>query len=314
MINRFPLPYPDFRKELDIRCSDDPARLLRLHPLAQYASGEAVKPMFVSRMPNHKVKGAAHMETIRGHFKEDGREFTVTKTALASLKLKNGEIEGYFNPDSDVLLYNALKARLAQFGGDGKKAFAEPFYKPKADGSQGPLVKKVKIINKSTLSVPVHGGTAVADNGSMVRVDVFYVKNEGYYLVPVYVSDTVKRELPDRAIVAHKAYENWKRMDENDFVFSLYPNDLIKLTFEKEKIFSLTNKNSTLPSKFKCKEIFAYYKGTDISSGAIGVINHDNTYGIGGLGVKRLPLIEKYQIDVLGNITKVGKEKRMRFR
>ena len=314
VINRFPLPYPDFRKELDIRCSDDPARLLRLHPLAQYASGEAVKPMFVSRMPNHKVKGAAHMETIRGHFKEDGREFTVTKTALASLKLKNGEIEGYFNPDSDVLLYNALKARLAQFGGDGKKAFAEPFYKPKADGSQGPLVKKVKIINKSTLSVPVHGGTAVADNGSMVRVDVFYVKNEGYYLVPVYVSDTVKRELPDRAIVAHKAYENWKKMDENDFVFSLYPNDLIKLTFEKEKIFSLTNKNSTLPSNFKCKEIFAYYKGTDISSGAIGVINHDNTYGIGGLGVKRLPLIEKYQIDVLGNITKVGKEKRMRFR
>ena len=114
-----------------------------------------------------------------------------------------------------MLLYNALKARLAQFGGDGKKAFTEPFYKPKADGSQGPLVKKVKIVNKSTLSVPVHGGTAVADNGSMVRVDVFYVENEGYYLVPVYVSDTVKRELPNRAIVAHKAYEDWKEMDEN---------------------------------------------------------------------------------------------------
>lgn len=314
VINRFPLPYPDFRKELDIRCSDDPARLLRLHPLVYYSAEEDVKPMFVSRMPNHKVKGAAHMETIRGHFTEDGRDYSVAKTALTSLKLKNGEIEGYFNPDSDVLLYNALKARLAQFGGDGKKAFAEPFYKPKADGSQGPLVKKVKIVNKSTLSVPVHGGTAVADNGSMVRVDVFYVENEGYYLVPVYVSDTVKHELPGKAIVAHKGYKEWKEMDDNNFVFSLYPNDLIKLTFEKEKTFSLTNKNSTLPSKFVCKEIFAYYKETNISSGAITVINHDNTYGIESLGVKRLPRIEKYQIDVLGNITKVGKEKRMRFR
>lgn len=314
VINRFPLPYPDFRKELDIRCSDDPARLLRLHPLVQYAPGEDVKPMFVSRMPNHKVKGAAHMETIRGHFKEDGRDYSVAKTALSSLKLKNGEIEGYFNPDSDVLLYNALKARLAQFGGDGKKAFAEPFYKPKADGSQGSPVKKVKIVSKSTLSVPVHDGTAVADNGSMVRVDVFYVKNEGYYLVPVYVSDTVKHELPHKAVVAHKAYEDWKEMDENNFVFSLYPNDLIKLSFAKEMSFSLTNKGSSLPPEMKCKEILAYYKGTNISSGAIGIINHDNTYGIGSLGIKRLPLIEKYQIDVLGNITKVGREKRMRFR
>ena len=314
VINRFPLPYPDFRKELDIRCSDDPIRLLRLHPLVQYSSGEEVKPMFVSRMPNHKVKGAAHMETIRGHFKEDGKDYSVAKVPLTSLKLKNGEIEGYFNPGSDMLLYNALKARLAQFGGDGKKAFSEPFYKPKADGSQGPLVKKVKIVNKSTLSVPVHGGTAVADNGSMVRVDVFYVENEGYYLVPVYVSDTVKRELPNRAIVAHKAYEDWKEMDENNFVFSLYPNDLIKLTFAKEMSFSLTNKGSSLPPEMKCKEIFAYYKGTNIASGTIGVINHDNTYGIGSLGIKRLPHIEKYQVDVLGNITKVGKEKRMRFR
>lgn len=314
LINRFPLPYSDFRKELDIRCSDDPARLLRLHPLVQYTSGEDVKPMFVSRMPNHKVKGAAHMETIRGHFKEDGKDYSVAKVPLTSLKLKNGEIEGYFNPDSDVLLYNALKTRLAQFGGDSKKAFAKPFYKPKSDGSQGPLVKKVKIINKSTLNVPVHGGTAVADNGSMVRVDVFYVKNEGYYLVPVYVSDTVKHELPNRAIVAHKAYGDWKEMDESNFVFSLYPNDLIKLTFAKEMSFSLTNKDSTLPSEMKCKEIFAYYKGTDISAGAIGIINHDNTYGLRGVGVKRLPRIEKYQVDVLGNISKVGREKRMRFR
>ena len=36
-------------------------------------------------------------------------------------------------PSSDTLLYEALKAQLRRFGGDGKKAFAEQFYKPKAD-------------------------------------------------------------------------------------------------------------------------------------------------------------------------------------
>jgi hypothetical protein len=37
---------------------------------------------------------------------------------------KNGEIENYYNPSSDTLLYNALKQRLQAHGGDGKKAFA----------------------------------------------------------------------------------------------------------------------------------------------------------------------------------------------
>lgn len=312
--NRFPLPYADFRKELEMRCSEDPTRLLRLHPLVNYSTDEQVAPIFVSRMPNHKVKGAAHMETIRGHFTEDGVDYSVVKTALTSLKLKNGEIENYYNPSSDVLLYNALKSRLEEFGGDAKKAFEEPFYKPKSDGTRGPLVKKVKVYRKSTLSVPVHGGTAIADNGSMVRVDVFRVEGEGYYLVPVYVSDTVKPELPNKAIAAHKPYEEWKEMKEENFVFSLYPNDLVKIRFSKEMKFSKVQKESTLADSIMLKESFLYYKGTGITNASISVINHDNTYKIDSLGVKRLPLIEKYSVDVLGNITKAGKEKRMRFR
>ncbi|MFR6694910.1 MAG: hypothetical protein ACLUS6_13440 [Dysosmobacter sp.] len=44
-------------------------------------------------MPNHKVTGAAHAETIRSSKGGDG--FTVTKTPLTNLKLnKFGEIEG----------------------------------------------------------------------------------------------------------------------------------------------------------------------------------------------------------------------------
>ena len=50
-----------------------------------------------------------------------------------------------------------------------------------------------------------------------------------------------------------------------------------------------------------------------ISGANISVINNDNTYTVESLGVKRIPVIEKYQVDVLGNVSKVGKEKRVRF-
>ncbi|MDD6847633.1 MAG: type II CRISPR RNA-guided endonuclease Cas9, partial [Oscillospiraceae bacterium] len=198
VINRFPMPYPYFRKEMEILCSENPSRYLLECPLPNYSVGEDVKPIFVSRMTKRKNSGAAHKDTIRKPYEIDGKNCSVSKVALTSLKLKNGEIENYFNPSSDILLYNALIERLKEFGGDAKAAFEEKFYKPKSDGSKGPLVKKVKVIEKSTLTVPVHKGTAIADNASRVRTDVLYVEGEGYYLVPIYVADTVKKELPNK--------------------------------------------------------------------------------------------------------------------
>lgn len=317
LVNRFPMPYDWFRDELIMRTSSDPTRVLHEKPLPNYATDEEVSPIFVSRMPKRKVSGAAHKDTIRRKYvNEVGLEYTVSKVPLSSLRLKNGEIEGYFNPSSDMLLYNALKSRLAMYDGDGKKAFAdstEPFRKPKHDGTDGPIVKKVKIQNKATLSVQVQNKTAIADNGSMVRVDVFFVENEGYYLVPVYVSDTVALDLPNRAIVGGKPYSKWKEMDNDNFVFSLYPNDLIKVKSKRDMKFNLVNPDSTLAKNYTARESMLYYKGTDISTAAITAINHDNTYKLRGLGVKSLLSIEKYSVDVLGNKTKVNKEKRMGF-
>ncbi len=77
--------------------------------------------------------------------------------------------------------------------------------------------------------------------------------------------------------------------------------------------FNLVNKESTLAPNCQSKEAFVYYKGSDISTAAVTAINHDNTYKLRGLGVKTLLKIEKYQVDVLGNVSKVGKEKRVRF-
>lgn len=75
----------------------------------------------------------------------------------------------------------------------------------------------MKTIEKATLTVPVHGGAA--SNDTMVRVDVFLVPGDGYYWVPVYVADTLKPELPNRAVVAFKPYSEWKEMREEDFIF-----------------------------------------------------------------------------------------------
>lgn len=315
IVNRFPLPYSDFRRELTVLTSENPTQMLQGCPLVNYSANEELKPIFVSRMPNHKAKGSAHLATIRKPYNDNGTNCTISKIPLQNLKLdKNGEIENYFNPDSDRLLYNALLKRLKEYNGDAKKAFEGPFHKPKSDGTDGPIVKKVKIMEKATLTVSVHDKTAVADNGTMVRIDVFYIAGEGYYAVPIYVTDTVEEKLPNKAIVANKSYSEWKVMDEKDFVFSLYKNDLIKVTFKKEKDFKVVNNVSTLAPIKAIKSDFVYYRGTDISTASIKVINHDKTYQLRGLGIKTLLSIEKYNVDVLGNISKAGKEERMGFK
>lgn len=111
-----PKPWETFRAELDVRMGDDPKGFLDTHSdvaleldYPEYIY-ENLRPIFVSRMPNHKVTGAAHADTIRSprHFKDEG--IVLTKTALTDLKLdKDGEIDGYYNPQSDLLLYEALK-------------------------------------------------------------------------------------------------------------------------------------------------------------------------------------------------------------
>lgn len=226
---------------------------------------------------------------------------------------KDGEIAGYFNRSSDTLLYNALKARLLAFGGDGKKAFAEPFYKPRADGTPGARVQKVKICDKVTSTVPVHGGKGVADNDTMVRIDVYYVPGDGYYWIPVYVADTVKPELPSKAVVAYKSSAEWKEMKDEDFLFSLCQHDLVRIESKRLMKFKVQHRDSTLEKEMPVNKILAYFEGGDIATGAVTLTTHDDAYIATGLGFKTLQKVQKYQVDVLGNYTPVKKEKRQTF-
>lgn len=299
---RFPAPWERFRQELEARLSDNPAEeIARLH-LATYDSEEEIKPVFVSRKQTHKISGAAHEATIRSAKKPGG---SISKKPLTSLSLnkKTGEIEGYYAPESDRLLYEALKKRLEEFDGNAEKAFAEPFYKPKRDGTRGPLVKKVKIYEKKTITVPVGGGNA--DNGSMIRVDVFYIEDDGYYYVPIYTADVIKGALPNRAVVAHKSHGEWKVMDDKDFLFSMYPNELLYI--ESRKGIKLkTKKGYSRQEEIIRKAGLYYFKGLNIAANALFIITHDHSYEQPSLGGKTLSCLKKYTVDALGNYSEVS--------
>ena len=296
----FPEPWPQFRRELEARMGNTPMEdLERLH-LPSYEPDEEIRPIFVSQMPRRKVTGAAHLETIWS-----GREAgtLIKKVPLTALKLdENGGIKDFYG--SDRLLYEALSAQLRKFDGKADKAFAEPFYKPKKDGTPGPVVNKVKIQEKTTKNVAVNGG--IAGNGGMIRVDVFYVEGDGYYFVPIYTADTVKAELPNRAATSGKDYDHWKCMDEENFLFSLYPSDLVHIISGGNIKLKKSNKDAGGEPELIRKDAYLYFVGADISTASWGAVTHDRKYSCRGVGIKRLKKIEKYEVDILGDYHKVS--------
>lgn len=303
------LPYDNFVSELNARIKETDEEVQEA--LKSLNINNNAKAIFVSRMPNRKVKGLAHRETINGITK-DGN--IIVRKKLNELKLdKNNEIEGYYNKKDDKLLYNALKESLIEANGDAKLAFNKPFFKPKSDGKNGPIVTKVKIEQKSSSNVKISKVGGVAGNGDTVRIDVFYIKNEGYYFVPIYVSDTVKKELPNRACITNKIQSEWKVVKDEDFIFSLYPGDLIYIK-NKRGFNMVSMKKEFKKEKLFVNEIYGYYIKCGINSSSIALSTHDRMYWQPSLGIRGLECIKKYEVDVLGNYSEVRiPEKRMKF-
>lgn len=97
-------------------------------------------------------------------------------------------------------------------------------------------------------------------------------------------------------------------MEEKNFLFSLYADDLIEVARKKVMPFSIVNSGSTLPHSYETTHEMVYYGGLDISSGNIKVITHDNSYSLRGLGIKTLNTLQKYEVDILGNVREVKKK------
>jgi len=136
----------------------------------------------------------------------------------------------------------------------------------------------------------------IALNDSMPRVDLFQnIKTRKYYLVPIYVSDFVKDNLPDKAIVAGS--KPWIEMDEEyEFKFSFYKSDLIEIK---------TKKTATKESV----QFLGYYDSTHSGTANLTIKLHDGSSEY-STGSQNLVFIKKYQVDTLGNYVEVKQEKR----
>lgn len=294
-------PWPKFREELMARMSDNENMDdLKNGKFFNYddIDIEKIKPIFVSRMPERKITGKAHKDTMRSKkFIEKGYKFTVVKKSLKNITkqeiesiVKNEEFNALYM--SDKKMYDDIYEKMQNNGFKSEKAFAEPYYKPSDKAEKGALVRSIKVPSLGISGVTLEKNKSIAENDNMVRVDVFE-KDQKYYLIPVYISDFTKNVLPNRVIKAHKSENEWPEINEEYlFKFSLYPNDLVKVKKKQQK------------------EIIGYYKGTDRATGAIDLISHDGAEEFRSIGVQNLQIFKKYQVDVLGNVSEIKKEKR----
>jgi CRISPR-associated endonuclease Csn1 len=290
----FPEPWPHFRRELLARLSPDPASRLDGVPGYDEALRAAVRPVRVSRAPTRRGLGAAHQETIRSN---RGGGQSAVKTPLTALTLK--DVENIAGFGRDTALIEAIRAGLEAFGGDGKKAFDSkqpPLRKPSKDPEKAPIIRSVKLLATQKSGIPIRGG--IANNGAMLRTDIF-TKGGKFHAVPVYASDAVKTELPNRAVVAFKPEEEWTVMDEtHEFLFSLYPNDWVSIRYKNAPVRE------------------GYYSGLNRATGAIDLWVHDRNQSQGkkgmleGNGIKTALAVEKYHVDHLGRLHRVHKEAR----
>ncbi|WP_211364147.1 type II CRISPR RNA-guided endonuclease Cas9 [Propionivibrio limicola] len=289
----FPEPWSHFRHELESRLKTDDRMQLRadIERFGTYddAALDALLPLFVSRAPQRRNGGAAHKDTIYAQPARFQQLGSVTqKVPLASLSLK--DIDKLIDPHRNEKLYAAIRERLNAHGGKGEKAFPpdNPLRKPDRDGNPtGPVVRSVTMLIDKLSGIPVRGG--IAKNDSMLRVDVF-TKAGKFHLVPVYVHHKVT-VLPNRAIVQAKDEGEWTLIDETfDWCFSLYPNDLVRVT-QKGK-----------------QPIIGYYSSCHRGTGNLNIWVHDRNQQVGkdgmleGIGVKTALALEKLHVDTLGHI------------
>jgi CRISPR-associated endonuclease Csn1 len=292
----FPEPWAHFRQELLGRLSPDPASAMA--GLTD-ESPETLRPVRVSRAPTRRGLGQAHQETIRSVGKEGkllAQGLSAIKTPLTNLTLK--DLPNIVGAERDTKLIEVLRERLDQFGGDGKKAFADnqpSVFKPSKEGRVAPRIRSVKLLTTQKSGIPIRHG--IAANGAMLRVDIFS-KAGKFHAVPAYVADAARGELPNRAVIAFKPEEEWTLIDDSfQFMFSLYPNDWLSI-------------------QIKESFIHGYFAGFDRSTGAASLWAHDRSKSAGkdglyrGIGIKTAKNLIKCHVDFLGRVHRVHHEER----
>jgi CRISPR-associated endonuclease Csn1 len=353
----FPEPFTHFRDEVQARLKIDDVGVLHstLEHLGRYDDSviAQVKPLFVSRAPQRRNGGAAHMDTIYtkprdGHVlmikdkaakitknkidqvlrlatAEEKKNMAISRVGVAdkdsqgNYKLTLDKLSSIIDPQRNARMIISLRhwitsrderdkaaKKIEASVGRGKasrnltsaeneeleRLRALPRKPLKGDPDSGPftgsIIRAVQINAGVMSAIQVRDGLAAHE--SLVRIDIFE-KDKQFYLVPLYVADTVKKKLPE------KTADGKTQIDDSfDFRFSLYPNDLAKITLKGKGY------------------ILGYFRGYGGPPNPYNVTlsTHDrdksgheraNEKGeISSIGVKTALSIEKFHVDVLGNV------------
>jgi CRISPR-associated endonuclease Csn1 len=362
----FPDPWPNFRDELLLRLQvDDTAKLRNeIEKLSTYPPEAlaALRPLFVSRAPQRRNGGAAHMDTIytrprNGHVlmvedkvakkaakdkvekitrpatSEEKSSMAIARIGVAdkdskgNYKLTLEKLDDIVDPRRNARMIDALRQWIA--GRDEREKAAKAIEASFGRGKErrkptdaetaelcrlralprkplqgdpdhgpftGPSIRTVKVNAGKMSGIQIRNGLAAQE--SLVRVDVF-AKDAKFYLVPLYVADAVRKGLPDQT-----ADGETQMGDGFDFRFSLHPNDLAKVT--------LKGKGSILG-------YFRGYGGPPNPYNITLAVHDRNKNGheranekgeIPSIGIKTALNVEKFNVDVLGNIYPAPPEQR----
>lgn len=246
---RFPDPWPKFYKDLRFRILED--KIDEFWQVAELADRyqdikDEIKPLRVVRAPRRRATGAIHKDTF----------YSLKKTREAGKLVEKARLE---QPKAYQLK-------------NGLTTYSTVEYRPKTAQSYITFFRGEK--------------QAAAENGEMIRIDVF-TRDGKFFFVPVYTVDLYRNRLPDRVCVAAKPESEWPKLDPSyTFLFSVYKGDYLRL-------------------QKKGKTIEGYYLGANRHTASIIVSNHDRSVVEDGIGLKTQQEVTKYEIDVFGNLSVV---------
>jgi len=248
---------------------------------------KAIQDVFITRTVTKKISGTAHDATVKSKKRFGDNEVTY-KVPLERVTFKI--LAKIVDKEYNQALYDVLYNRLVEFGGDPKKAFKEPIYKPlsakKAKlGIKPTIIRGIKVVDKQTSGVFVQNG--IARNGNLVKVNIFEKANK-FFLSPVYNHQIAKKIIPNK-VISGKTEADWLIIDDSyKFKFSLFPNELIRI-----------QKGDDI--------VTGYYLSTDRATASINIETHDKSI-IYRKGIKNLNSIKKFNTDHFGNWSEVLRE------
>ena len=273
------------------------------------------RPLIVSRKCRKKITGSAHLE--------NPESFIKTPVLFDTKKLHFTEEERKIIYKEDLILYDKLK----YIKNNNEKEYKELCKKEKKIRTIPNVIGIVKEFNNKNKQIDKIDSVNYAGNGGMPRVDIFY-KDGKYYAVPIYIADFVKNKLPTVS-KPHNEDFPFESKDDDEFYnqyyqFSLFPDELIFIEHEdgnkylgyytqygaQNGVISFESIDRSNSIKVDCrlsKKQKEEYQKNNIDINTVPKYKFDKSKDV---SLEQIKYLTKFQVDPLGYITEVKKEKR----